>query len=150
MPVHGGGIATGVARASAGLDYGWYSLRASPAFQYGTLAEDADHWTIALGYLALESVFRLIPEFAMSVAPLAGYGRSPDPRLKCTDVCTEPIGNGLTLGADASPATVILGDDREVEIGIHADIFVFTSGDIWPGAYLDFRWFFASIDPASR
>jgi hypothetical protein len=150
LPIRGGGIAMGVARASAGLDYGWYSLRASPAFQYGVIGESADHWTISLGYLALENVFRITPDFAMSVAPLAGYGHSPNPRPKCTDVCTEPIGNGLALGADVSPATVILGDDREIEIGIHADIFVFPSGNIWPGAYLEFRWFFASTEPASR
>ncbi len=138
-------IAMAVARASAGFDYGRYSLRASPTFQYGTMSENSDHWEIALGYLALENVFRITPDYAVSISPLAGYGHSPDPTPGCTDVCSEAIGNGLTLGADASPATVLFGDDRAFELGIHADIFVFTSGSIWPGAYLDFRWMFASV-----
>jgi hypothetical protein len=53
----------------------------------------------------------------MSIAPLVGYGYSPDPTPDCTDVCSEPIGNGLTVGGDASPATIIFGDDRDFELG---------------------------------
>jgi hypothetical protein len=145
LPLDGGGIAMAVVRASVGFDYGRYSLRASPALQYGTVVEDSDRWEIALGYLALENVFRITPDYAMSISPLVGYGYSPDPTPGCTDVCSEPIGNGLTVGADASPATLLVGDDRAFELGVHAEIFVFTGGAVWPGAYLDFRWMFASV-----
>ncbi len=74
-----------------------------------------------------------------------GYAYSPEPIAGCTDSCTEPIGNGLALGADVSPATFAFGRHGAFELGLHADIFVFkANGYIWPGAYLDLRWMFAS------
>jgi hypothetical protein len=143
-----GDTSTLVARVSAGFDLGRFSLRALPTFQYVSVARYPSPKMTA-GYLALEAAFRVAPPYVLSIAPLVGYAHSPDPNPGCYDVCYEPLGNGLMVGADASPATFVLGPDDSIEVGLHGTLFEFPqNGQLMLGAHLEARWSFGL--PAAR
>ena len=119
-----GGASTLVARFSVGFDAGRFSLRALPTFQYVYLGQ-FPATTMSAGYLAVESAFKVTPEYSVSIAPLAGYAHSPDPDPQCFDVCHESLGNGLMFGADVSPATFSFGRDDSLQVGLHGSFFEF-------------------------
>jgi len=142
LPVSGG-TSTLVARVSAGFDVGRYSLRALPTFHYATAAAYPTS-TMSAGYLAIEGAFRITPRYAVSVAPLVGYTHAPDPDPHCYDVCYDSqFGDGLTLGVDVSPASLVFGDGS-FEVGVHGVGFEYpASGQVSVSAFVELRWLFA-------
>jgi hypothetical protein len=142
-----GGTATLLAEASVGLDIGRFGLRAVPSYEYFTIAEGPSG-TMSVGYVAVEGVFRVTPYYAVSVAPLAGYSYAPIPPCGCPGcfdaVCYDlGTGNGLTLGATASPATLTFGPDNAFEASLRGVLFEWpNSGHVYLGTYVALRWFF--------
>jgi hypothetical protein len=141
LPVDNGTV-TGVVQLSGGVDLTRvYGLRLTPTFQYSR-EERYPNLSVGLGYLAVDNVFRVAPLYAVSLSPLVGgaFSSKPPP---CFDVCYQGLGNGPIVGVSTSPATFLVGPDRQIEVGLHAQLFVLTnSGLVYAGGYLGIRWLF--------
>ncbi len=128
---------------SAGIESGRFSLRMRPTFEY--LAPSVRVSPVSLGYVALDSVFRIVPWFAVSIAPIAGFLRSPAPPY-CYDVCYASLTNDTLYGVDVSPVTLVQeAFGGRLEIGAHATLLVLAqAGWLEIFSYLGARWLFST------
>jgi hypothetical protein len=128
--------------ASAGIEFGRYSFRVRPTFEY--LSPSVPVSPVSLAYVALDNVVRLTPWYAVSIAPVVGFLRSPKPPY-CYDVCYASLSNDIVAGIDVSPATLVANAfDGRLEIGAHATLFLLAdAGWLEIFSYLSARWLFS-------